>query len=97
MLRPIDLQVVIVKGVDNAQSASYSQQVMGSAQQTMMMKSENMADEKRHKVTPRDEYGNSPAGTATDSNGNEYGNFPKKEEKDHLTDPYRGTVIDVRL
>jgi hypothetical protein len=96
MLRPIDLQVIIVKGVDNAQNTSYSQQLMGSAQQSKMMKYENRTDENRSKVTPRDKFGNSSNGTATDSKGNTSGSFASKERKDRLIDPYRGKVIDIR-
>lgn len=101
MLGPIDLQVVIVKGVDSAQATSYSQQFMASAQQTTAFENEIKSEKDARRVTHRQDFGDDPSGSTTDSNGHAYdlnSNLSKKREADHINDdPYRGKVIDIRL
>jgi len=98
LLRPIDLQVVIVKGVDNAQNMSYSQQMMSSAQQTVNLEEQKKMNENMHKVLARDESRNPNVRTSTESDGNKNYYFSgRRKKKQQSVDPYRGKVIDVRL
>jgi len=98
LLRPVDLQVVIVKGVDNAQNVSYSQQLMSSAQQIMSLEEQKKIAEDRHRVLARDESRNPNVHTSTESRGNgNYYSSQKRGKKKQNVDPYRGKVIDVRL
>lgn len=99
MFRPIDLQVVIVKGVDNAQNMSYSQQMMDTSQQNLMAKEKQRNASKDQKILSRDEFRNPNAKTSSESDGGSgytpYG--AKKKKKQESLDPYRGKVIDLRL
>ncbi len=99
MFRPIDLQVVIVKGVDNAQNMSYSQQMMDTSQQNLATKESQKNSLNAKKVMSREEFQNPNARTSTDSNGNpSYSSYGmKKKKKTESVDPYRGKVIDLRL
>lgn len=100
MLGPIDLQVVIVKGVDNAQAVSYSQEFMASAQQTVAFENEIKSERDAKRITPRQNFGDDPSGSATDSEGHDYDLNPKSgktRKVDLKDDPYRGKVIDIRL
>jgi hypothetical protein len=98
MLRPIDLQVVIVKSVDSAQSVGYSQQMMSSAQQIAKFEEQKRDTLNRSRIVADEKKQNSNVGTSTDSNGNGRTLYTfKKRKKDDKTDPYRGKVIDIRL
>ncbi len=98
MLRPVDLQVVIVKSVDSAQNVGYSQQMMASAQQTTRLEEEKQNVLNRSRVISKERTQNPNVGTSTDSNGNgkTFYNF-RRHKKEDKSDPYRGKVIDIRL
>lgn len=96
MLRPIDLQVIIVKSVDNAQNTNYAQQSILASQQVVSMENEIKNERNARRVISRERYGNDPSKSATDAEHNsEIPRESKKSEK--LNDPYRGKVIDIRL
>lgn len=98
MLRPVDLQVVIVKGVDNAQNISYSQQLMSSAQQTVSVEEQKRFAENQHRVLAKDKTQNPNVRTSTESGGNGGYYFTQRRgKKKQSVDPYRGKVIDIRL
>ncbi len=97
MLRPIDLQVVIVKSVDNAQNTNYAQQSILISQQVISMENEVKNDRNSKRVTARERYGNDPSKSATDAEQNDKGNENKKHKEEKVSDPYRGKVIDIRL
>ena len=98
MLRPIDLQVVIVKSVDSAQNVGYSQQMMSSDQQIAKFEKQKRDVVNRSRIVADEKKQSSSVGTSTDSNGNGRMLYTfKKRKKDDKTDPYRGKVIDVRL
>lgn len=89
---------MIVKGVDNAQNVSYSQQLMSSAQQTLNLEEQKKIAENQHRVLARDESRNPNIHTSTDSGGNGgYYSSQRHGKKKQSVDPYRGKVIDVRL
>ncbi len=96
MLRPVDLQVVIVKSVDNAQNVGYSQQLMSSAQQLTSLKEERESILNRERVLPHRQTENPNVGTSTDSHGSAKGFYMQKRKKKN-SDPYRGKIIDIRL
>ncbi|BBJ27280.1 hypothetical protein [Athalassotoga saccharophila] len=98
MLRPIDLQVVIVKSVDNAQNTNYAQQSIIVSQQVVSMENEVKNDRNAKRVTARERYGNDPSKSATDAQQNGKDIENKKDKiGEKISDPYRGKVIDIRL
>ena len=97
MLRPVDLQVVIVKGVDNAQNISYSQQMMSSAQQTTSLEEQKKATLNQSRVLSRDKAENLNLHNSTDGKGRSSYQYNKHGKNKKNSDPYRGKVIDVRL
>ncbi len=99
MLRPIDLQVVIVKSVDSAQNVEYSQQMMSSAQQITTFEQEKQNTLNRSRVISKDRTQNPNVGTSTDSNknGKTFYSFKRRKKESENSDPYRGKVIDIRL
>ncbi len=97
MLRPVDLQVVIVKSVDSAQNVGYSQQLMSSVQQLTSLKEEREAVLSREKVLPHRQTENPNVGTSTDSQGGTKGFYTPNRKKKGSSDPYRGKIIDIRL
>ncbi len=97
MLRPVDLQVVIVKGIDNVQNVSYSQQMMSSAQQTTSLEEQRKAMLNQSRVLSRDKTENLNFYNSKDGRGGGTYNYNKHEKNKKSSDPYRGKVIDVRL
>ncbi|HEU24981.1 MAG: hypothetical protein C0176_05255 [Mesoaciditoga sp.] len=98
MLRPIDLQVVIVKSVDNAQNTNYAQQSIIVSQQVISMENEIKNDRNSKRVISRERYGNDPSKSATDVEQNAEESESKKDKiGEKISDPYRGKVIDIRL
>lgn len=97
MLRPVDLQVVIVKGIDNVQNISYSQQMMSSAQQTTSLEEQKKAMLNQSKVLSRDKAENLNLYNSTDGKGGTSYQYNKRGKSKRSSDPYRGKVIDVRL
>ncbi len=98
MLRPVDLQVVIVKSVDNAQTVGYSQQMLSSAQQTNKLEEQKRNMLNRSRIVSQQKTHSPDVGTSTDSNGNGKAFYAfRKRKKDDGADPYRGKVIDIRL
>ncbi len=88
---------MIVKGIDNAQNISYSQQMMSSAQQTTSLEEQKKATLNQNRVLSRNETKNLNFYNSTEEeNGASY-QYKKREKNKKNSDPYRGKVIDVRL